>query len=146
MLYRNLGGFRFEDVTDKAGVGHPGWAMGVCTGDADGDGLTDIYVTGLGRNYLYRNNGDGTFKEIAEAAGVAASGWSLGCGFADYDRDGHLDLFVSRYVRVDLDAPARVRQGHRQDGRARCDVPVPGRRGPVRAARAPRRVRPAVPQ
>lgn len=103
VLYRNLGGFRFEDVTDKAGVGHPGWAMGVCAGDADGDGLTDIYVTGLGRNFLYRNGGDGTFKEIAEAAGVAASGWSLGCGFADYDRDGRLDLFVSRYVRVDLD-------------------------------------------
>ena len=103
VLYRNLGGFRFEDATDKAGVGHPGWAMGVCTGDADGDGATDIYVTGLGRNYLYRNNRDGTFKEIAEAAGVAGSGWSLGCGFADYDRDGRLDLFVSRYVRVDLD-------------------------------------------
>ena len=103
VLYRNLGGFRFEDVTDKAGVGHPGWAMGVCTGDADGDGATDIYVTGLGRNFLYRNNRDGTFKEVAEAAGVAGSGWSLGCGFADYDRDGRLDLFVSRYVRVDLD-------------------------------------------
>src|SRR5687767_15921360 len=29
-LYRNLGGFKFEDVTDKAGVGHPGWGMGVC--------------------------------------------------------------------------------------------------------------------
>ncbi|HEX9186882.1 MAG TPA: VCBS repeat-containing protein, partial [Vicinamibacteria bacterium] len=64
-LYRNLGGFRFEDVTDKAGVGHPGWAMGVCTGDADGDGGTDLYVTGIGRNYLYRNNGDGTFREMA---------------------------------------------------------------------------------
>jgi hypothetical protein len=98
-LFRNLGGFRFEDVTDKAGVGHPGWAMGVCTGDADGDGATDLYVTGLGRNYLYRNNRDGTFKEIAAAAGVAGGGWSLGCGFADYDRDGRLDLFVSRYVR-----------------------------------------------
>jgi hypothetical protein len=103
VLYRNLGGLRFEDVTDKAGVGHPGWAMGVCTGDADGDGATDIYVTGLGRNFLYRNNGEGTFREIAEAAGVAGAGWSLGCGFADYDRDGRLDLFVSRYVRVDLD-------------------------------------------
>ncbi len=102
-LYRNLGGLRFEDVTDKAGVGHPGWAMGVCTGDVDGDGAPDIYVTGLGRNYLYRNNRDGTFAEIAEAAGVAGGGWSTGCGFADYDRDGHLDLFVSRYVHVDLD-------------------------------------------
>ncbi|MGE5125627.1 MAG: CRTAC1 family protein [Betaproteobacteria bacterium] len=103
VLYRNLGGFRFEDVTDKAGVGHPGWAMGVCVGDVDGDGAPDLYVTGLGRNYLYRNNRDGTFSEIAAQAGVAASGWSTGCGFADYDRDGRLDLFVSRYVHVDLD-------------------------------------------
>ena len=103
VLYRNLGGFRFEDVTDKAGVGHPGWAMGVCIGDVDGDGAPDIYVTGLGRNYLYRNNRDGTFSEIAVQSGVAAGGWSTGCGFADYDRDGRLDLFVSRYVHVDLD-------------------------------------------
>ncbi len=102
-LYHNLGGMRFEDVTDRAGVGHPGWAMGVCVGDVDGDGAVDIYVTGLGRNYLYRNNRDGTFTDIAERAGVAAGGWSTGCGFADYDRDGHLDLFVSRYVHVDLD-------------------------------------------
>jgi len=102
-LYHNLGGFRFEDVTDRAGVGHPGWAMGVCTGDADGDGAVDIYVTGLGRNYLYRNNRDGTFTDIAEQAGVAGGGWSMGCGFADYDRDGRLDLFVSRYVSIDLD-------------------------------------------
>jgi hypothetical protein len=102
-LYRNLGNGKFEDVTDKAGVGHPGWAMGVCTADVDGDGWEDIYVTGLGRNYLYHNNHDGTFTDIAEKAGVAGGGWSAGCGFADYDRDGNLDLFVSRYVRIDLD-------------------------------------------
>src|SRR5262249_42685547 len=102
-LYRNLGGGKFEDVTEKAGVGHPGWAMGACTADVDGDGFEDLYVTGFGRNRLYRNNRDGTFTDIAEAAGVAGSGWSTGCGFADYDRDGRLDLFVSRYVTVDLD-------------------------------------------
>ena len=102
-LYRNLGTGKFEDVTDKAGVGHPGWGMGVCTADVDGDGWEDIYVTTLGRNRLYRNNHDGTFTDIAEQTGVAAGGWSTGCGFADYDRDGHLDLFVSRYVRIDLD-------------------------------------------
>ena len=101
-LYRNRGGGRFEDVTEKAGVGHPGWAMGVCTADMDGDGREDIYVTGLGRNYLYRNNGDGTFTDLAAAAGVTGGGWSAGCGFADYDRDGRLDLFVSRYVKIDL--------------------------------------------
>ena len=101
-LYHNLGKGRFEDVTDKAGVGHPGWGMGVCTADVDGDGWEDLYVTALGKNRLYHNNHDGTFTDIAEQSGVAASGWSAGCGFADYDRDGRLDLFVSRYVKIDL--------------------------------------------
>jgi hypothetical protein len=101
-LYRNLGHGRFEDVTDKAGVGHPGWGMGVCVADVDGDGWQDLYVTAIGRNRLYHNNHDGTFIDIAERSGVAAGGWSAGCGFADYDRDGHLDLFVSRYVKIDL--------------------------------------------
>jgi enediyne biosynthesis protein E4 len=101
-LYRNLGQGKFADVTDKAGVGHPGWGMGVCTADVDGDGWEDIYVTTLGRNRLYRNQQDGTFTDIAEKAGLLASGWSAGCGFADYDRDGDLDLFVSRYIKVDL--------------------------------------------
>ena len=101
-LYRNKGEGRFEDTTDAAGVGHPGWAMGVCTADVDADARPDIYVTGLGRNYLYRNNGDGTFTDVAGPAGLTAGGWSAGCGFADYDRDGSLDLFVSRYVKIDL--------------------------------------------
>jgi hypothetical protein len=101
-LYRNKGDGTFEDVTDKAGVGHPGWGMGACTADVDGDGWEDLYVTGLGRNRLYHNNHDGTFTDVAEQAGVAGGGWSAGCGFADYDRDGDLDLFVSRYVKIDL--------------------------------------------
>ena len=102
-LYRNLGAGKFEDVTDRAGIAHPGWAMGVCTADVDGDGWEDIYVTGLGRNYFYRNERGGRFTDIAERAGLKAGGWSTGCGFADYDRDGRLDLFVSRYVKIDLD-------------------------------------------
>jgi hypothetical protein len=102
-LYRNLGNLKFEDVTDKAGVGHPGWGMGVCTADVDGDGWEDIYVTALGPNRLYRNNHDGTFTEIGQKSGVVGGGWSTGCGFADYDRDGDLDLFVSRYVKLDLE-------------------------------------------
>src|SRR5581483_2342165 len=102
-LYHNLGKGKFEDVTDRSGLAHPGWGMGVCTADVDADGWEDVYVTGLGRNYLYHNNHDGTFTDIAEKAGVAAGGWSTGCGFADYDHDGNLDLFVSRYVKIDLD-------------------------------------------
>ena len=94
-LYRNLGKNQFEDVTDAAGVGHPGWGMGVCTADFDGDGWEDIYVTALGGNKLYRNNHDKTFADVTARAGVAVGGWSTGCGFGDYDRDGDLDLFVT---------------------------------------------------
>jgi enediyne biosynthesis protein E4 len=103
VLYRNLGNGRFADVTDKSGLAHPGWGMGVCTADVDGDGWEDLYVTGLGGNRLYHNNHDGTFTDTTQKAGVAGGGWSAGCGFADYDRDGKLDLFVSRYVKIDLD-------------------------------------------
>jgi hypothetical protein len=103
-LYRNRGNLKFEDVTDRAGIGHPGWGMGVCTADVDADGWEDLYVTALGANKLYRNNHDGTFADITARAGVAGGGWSAGCGFADYDRDGDLDLFVSRYVKIDLAA------------------------------------------
>jgi hypothetical protein len=103
-LYRNRGNGRFEDVTDKAGVGHPGWGMGVCTADVDGDGWEDLYVTALGGSKLYRNNHDATFADVTASTGVAVGGWSAGCGFADYDRDGDLDLFVSRYVKIDLGA------------------------------------------
>jgi hypothetical protein len=101
-LYHNLGGGRFEDVTDKSGLAHPGWGMGVCTADVDGDGWEDVYVTALGGSRLYRNNHDGTFTDITASAGVNVTGWPTGCGFADYDHDGRLDLFVSRYVRIDL--------------------------------------------
>jgi len=101
-LYRNLGNGKFQDVTDKSGLGHPGWGMGVCTADVDGDGWQDVYVTALGGNHLYMNKRDGTFADATESAGLRVGGWSAGCGFADYDRDGRLDLFVSRYVNVDL--------------------------------------------
>ena len=101
-LYRNRGKLQFEDVSDRAGVSHPGWGLGTCTADVDGDGWEDLYVTALGGNKLYRNNRDGTFADVTSQAGVAVGGWSAGCGFGDYDRDGDLDLFVTRYVKIDL--------------------------------------------
>jgi len=101
-LYRNLGGGKFQDVTDKSGLAHPGWGMGVCSADVDGDGWEDLYVTAIGGSRFYRNNHDGTFADITAASGTGAPGWSAGCAFGDYDRDGRLDLFVSRYVKIDL--------------------------------------------
>jgi len=102
-LYKNLGGMRFADVSEEAGVAFPGWGMGACVADVDGDSWQDLYVTTVGDDRLYRNRGDGTFEDITAKAGIQTGGWSTGCGFADYDRDGDLDLFVSRYVEVDLD-------------------------------------------
>jgi hypothetical protein len=102
-LYRNLGNWKFADVTDKAGVAHPGWGMGVCAADVDADGWQDLYVTGIGGNRLYKNGGDGTFADITDRSGTRGGGWSAGCAFGDYDRDGDPDLFVARYVRIDLD-------------------------------------------
>ena len=98
-LYRNLGGLRFEDVTDRAGVGGTGYGLGVCIGDYDNDGHPDIYVTNFGPKVLYRNNGDGTFTDVTKEAGVA-DGDHVGAGacFCDIDGDGRLDLYVANYV------------------------------------------------
>src|SRR3972149_3469046 len=47
-LYRNQGGFRFQDVTDRAGISHPGWGIGCAAADFDNDGLVDLYLTHTG--------------------------------------------------------------------------------------------------
>jgi hypothetical protein len=69
-LYHNNGNGTFTDVSERAGLAYPGWAMGVVAADFDGDGFEDLYVTCLGPNHLYRNNGDGTFADITAKAGV----------------------------------------------------------------------------
>jgi len=101
-LYHNNCDGTFADVTEKSGLGYPGWANGVVAADFDGDGFEDLYVTCLGHNHLYRNNGNGTFADITERAGVDDPRWSTGAAVADYDKDGALDLFVSNYVDINL--------------------------------------------
>lgn len=102
-LYRNLGSWKFEDVTDKARVANERWGFGVAVGDYDSDGRPDMYVTNFGVSRLYHNNGDGTFTDVAEKLGVARKGWSTGPTWGDYDSDGRLDLFVPGYAQIDLD-------------------------------------------
>ena len=102
-LYRNRGRWKFEDVTDKAGVANERWGFGVAVADYDNDGDLDMYVANWGVSRLYRNNGNGTFTDVAPQAGVARKGWSTGPSFGDYDGDGRLDLFVPGYVEFALD-------------------------------------------
>ncbi len=101
-LFRNNGNGTFSDVTDKAGVGFPGYAMGGAVGDVNNDGFPDMYITCLGGNVLYKNNGDGTFTDITKQAKVADGRWSTGAAFGDYDGDGFLDLVVANYVDFKL--------------------------------------------
>jgi hypothetical protein len=116
-LYLNRGGYRFEDVTARAGVAGPtGWKTGVTMADVTGDGKLDIYVStvtyrGLrGRNALYVNNGDGTFTDRAHEYGLDHQGYGTQAAFFDYDGDGDLDLFVLSFSTHDdqaSDAPKR---------------------------------------
>ncbi len=97
-LYHNIGGERFEDVTEQAGITFAGFGMGACWGDFDNDGDLDLYVTAYGENVLYENLGDRTFRDVAERTGTNDPRFSSGCTWGDYDRDGNLDLYVCNYV------------------------------------------------
>lgn len=101
-LYRNLGDWKFENVTEKAGVANERWGMGVAVGDYNNDGFADLFVSNYGVSRLYKNNGDGTFTDVASKAGLDAKGWHTGASFGDYDKDGRLDLFVPAYLDFDL--------------------------------------------
>ncbi|HUG10184.1 MAG TPA: FG-GAP-like repeat-containing protein [Opitutaceae bacterium] len=128
-LFRNLGGWKFEDVTDKAGLGvvadgwlstasrwvglgagtvvdsSEWWKQSAAFADVNNDGWLDLYICRFGApNLLYINQGDGTFREEAAARGLAFSDASGMAAFCDYDLDGWLDVYLHTTM---LDAVAQ---------------------------------------
>lgn len=104
-LWRNLGGGRFENITEQAGVGLCGQiSVAASFADVDNDGKPDLFVTTVRHgNHLFHNLGNGKFSDITEQAGLNYSGHSSGAVFFDYNRDGLLDLFLSVVGRYTTD-------------------------------------------
>jgi hypothetical protein len=103
-LFHNLGNGRFEDVTEKAGIGDASSkSLGVTVFDFNGDGWPDIFVANdTQANKLYRNLGNGTFKEEGVSAGVAygedgTARGAMGTDAIDYDRSGRPSLLVGNF-------------------------------------------------
>jgi len=113
--YRNLGAWRFDDVTERCGLRYARYGHGVAVGDHDNDGFPDLFLTGYGGDILFHNRGDGTFEPSSPAAGLDDGRWSSSAAFADTDGDGFLDLYVCRYGKWTLENNPYC--GDRQKGR-----------------------------
>ena len=103
-LYHNLGNGKFEDVTEKAGLGDANSkALGVVVLDYNNDGWPDLFVANDTQpNKLYRNLQNGKFKEEGMSAGVAfgedgVARGAMGVDAADYDRSGRSHLVVGNF-------------------------------------------------
>jgi enediyne biosynthesis protein E4 len=97
-LYKNLGNYRFEEITDEAGVAHDDFnSTGVVFADVNGNGHLDLIVSSLSDgNALYLNDGTGKF-ELKENSGLGASNGSHTLAVADINGNGLLDIYVTNY-------------------------------------------------
>lgn len=102
-LFKNLGNWKFRDVTEKAGLDKFSfYAHGCAVSDYDRDGWPDLLVTGYGRLALFHNESDGhggrKFVEVTDKARLHDPRWNTSAAWADFDGDGYPDLYVCHYV------------------------------------------------
>jgi len=104
-LYHNLGNGKFEDVTERSGIGKAaGKGMGIGIADFNNDGWMDVFIANdTERNFLFLNQGNGTFKEVGLEFGVAynetgATVSAMGADAKDYDNDGFVDIFYNNLM------------------------------------------------
>ena len=104
-LFENLGGLRFRDVTERAGIDFHRWGTGVSQADLDGDGFTDLFITCYGPNALLWNDAQGGFEDVTATSGLHGDDWSTSSAFGDLDLDGDLDLYVVNYCDLPITFP-----------------------------------------
>jgi enediyne biosynthesis protein E4 len=97
-LYKNLGNFRFQDITEEAGISHEGYnSTGVVFADINGNGFLDLLVSSLSEgNTLYINDGEGSFSK-KENSGLAESRGAHTITLGDINGNGYLDLYIANY-------------------------------------------------
>jgi enediyne biosynthesis protein E4 len=97
-LYKNLGNYRFEDITDEAGVAHEGYnSTGVVFADVNGNGHLDLIISSLSDgNALYLNDGTGKFRK-QEESGLGDSRGAHTLALADINGNGLPDLYITNY-------------------------------------------------
>jgi len=103
-LFRNLGDWRFEEVTQAAGASAGQcFTHGIFPADLDNDGFDDVAISGYGGVQILHNQGDGTFLAMPLLVTHPEFPWSSSLAWADFDRDGALDLYVAHYVNWSWD-------------------------------------------
>jgi hypothetical protein len=97
-LYRNLGGWRFTNITAAAGLDfHGNFSTGATFADVDGNGTLDLLINGIGTGTrLFLNDGHGHFTGVKDS-GLLHEYGAMTCALGDVDGDGALDLYVANY-------------------------------------------------
>ncbi|MDP2560631.1 FG-GAP-like repeat-containing protein [Psychrobium sp. 1_MG-2023] len=97
-LLLNMKGQYFTDISEGAGVLEITQGMGCAVADFNNDGLTDLLITGIGKNQLYANQGNSTFINVTDKSGLSGNHWSMSAALGDFNKDGLLDIYLSNYI------------------------------------------------